>query len=79
MENPTTGEDVLVLDGLVYTDQCTEESMAIHFYHSCPEPHEPLLPSSIASVVSSISTASRLSLRLAGLVVDNVFESLKYS
>jgi hypothetical protein len=41
--------------------------------------HPPLLPSSVASVVSSLSMASRVSIRFTALVIDSVFDSLKFS
>ncbi|KAI8899404.1 hypothetical protein BC833DRAFT_585794 [Globomyces pollinis-pini] len=41
--------------------------------------HQPLLPTKIANVVSSVSMASRVSLRFASLVVDGIFESMKFS
>ena len=39
----------------------------------------PLLATPIARVVSSISMASRVSLRLSAVLVDSVFDSLKFS
>jgi hypothetical protein len=39
----------------------------------------PLLPATIASVVSSISWASRKSLRLSSFTVSTLFDGLKFS
>lgn len=39
----------------------------------------PLLARPIAKIVSSISMASRVSIRLSALVVDSIFDSLKFS
>ncbi|KAJ3309490.1 hypothetical protein HDV04_005982 [Boothiomyces sp. JEL0838] len=41
--------------------------------------HSPLLPSYLASLISSLSMASRVSLRFASIAVDTIFESLKFS
>lgn len=41
--------------------------------------HPPLLPWQIATIVSSVSMASRISLRFISLAVETIFNSLKFS
>ncbi|KND00726.1 uncharacterized protein SPPG_03842 [Spizellomyces punctatus DAOM BR117] len=41
--------------------------------------HRPLLDRRIAALISSISTGARISLRLASILVEAIFESLKFS
>src|SRR5437763_1874969 len=43
-----------------------------------PIQHDPLLTPHFAHAISTLSTATRLSLRGVGMLVENVFEAAKY-
>ncbi|KAJ3153400.1 hypothetical protein HDU86_005230 [Geranomyces michiganensis] len=65
---------------LLETVKCTElalrtENAVASSHHN----HRPLLDPRIAALISSVSTACRISLRTASIVVEAVFESLKFS
>lgn len=64
----------------VDADSCTD--LALRMDNACllhHHNHRPLLDPRIAGLVSSISTAARISLRLASILVEAIFESLKFS
>ncbi|KAJ3160547.1 hypothetical protein HDU88_007901 [Geranomyces variabilis] len=65
---------------LLETVKCTELALrADNVVASSHHNHRPLLDPRIAALISSVSTACRISLRTASIVVEAVFESLKFS
>ena len=69
-------------DGQEQHNMNMETSNRVRKDNSRPLAHHqqsPLLARPIAKIVSSISMASRVSIRLSALVVDSIFDSLKFS
>jgi hypothetical protein len=57
-------------------DTFTESAL---YFPSPSNPVHPLLPTGVASLISSFAMASRFSLRMTSVIVENLFESLKFS
>ncbi|KAJ3184134.1 hypothetical protein HDU87_004980 [Geranomyces variabilis] len=75
LQHPPTSAAVLL-----ETVKCTELALrADKVVASSHHNHRPLLDPRIAALISSVSTACRISLRTASIVVEAVFESLKFS
>ncbi|KAI8920928.1 hypothetical protein DFJ77DRAFT_425933 [Powellomyces hirtus] len=77
---PLAIPDRQLVAAIAETVKCTDlviraETAVVSSHHN----HRPLLDPRIAAIVSSVSTACRISLRTASIVVEAVFESLKFS
>lgn len=76
------GTEVFVLDSEDGNSDRSDSTLGdpiIRYSSSDNTTDLPLLPAAMASLISSFAIATRLSLRMAGIVVENMFESLKFS